>query len=59
MKRKKDSSKPALHPPVSIDLHAGLDPQKLNQMADDLEVEAFLSTTSRLEKARISTKTKM
>jgi len=59
MKRKKHSSKPALHPPSSMALRAGLDPQKLNQIADDLEAEAFLSTTRRLRKIRISTKNKV
>jgi hypothetical protein len=50
--RKKHSSKPVLHPPVSMELRPGLDPRRFNQIADDLEIEAFLSTTRRLKKAR-------
>jgi hypothetical protein len=48
--RKKPSAQPTLHPPVSMDLLPGVDPQRLSQFADDLEAEAFLSTTRRLKK---------
>jgi hypothetical protein len=49
---KKHLRKPTLNPPTSMGLRAGLDPQRLNQLADDLEAGAFLSATRRLKKAR-------
>jgi hypothetical protein len=49
---KKQSAKPVLLPPVSLGLRPGLDPRSFTQLADDLEVEAFLSTTQRLKKVK-------
>jgi hypothetical protein len=49
---KKQSSKPVLHPPVSLGLRPGLDPRRLNQIADELEIEAFLSSAKQLKKVR-------
>ena len=49
--RKKSPPAKALLPAVSMGLRVGIDPQRLNQVADDLEAEAFLSATRRLKKA--------
>ena len=49
--RKKPSPVKALLPAVPMGLRVGIDPRRLNQIADDLEAEAFLSSTRRLKKA--------
>ncbi len=36
--------------PQAMHLRTGIDPARLHEVADDLEVEAFLRTTKRLEK---------
>jgi hypothetical protein len=45
--RARPAELPAPLPPVPMGLRAGLDPRKLNQIADDLEAEAFLVSTRR------------
>jgi hypothetical protein len=56
---KKSTNKPVLLPAHSLKLRPGVDPLRLSQLADELEVEAFLSTTLRPRKINISTKIKM
>lgn len=41
-----ESSLPELRPPRSMGLAPGIDPRKLSEVADDLEVEAFLAAES-------------
>jgi len=49
---KRHSAMPVLHPPVALGLRPGLDPLRLNQMVDELEIEAFLSSKLEQKKAR-------
>ena len=39
---KPSSEKPALLPPLSMGLLPGIDPRRLDELADELEVEALL-----------------
>jgi len=49
---KKKSPMPSLQPPSSMGLRAEFDPQRLSHLTNDLEAEAFISTTQRLKKAK-------